>query len=161
MFWSYNGLRPIKGTGGNEMREIIFRGKTKEGKWVHGYFYEECELTYIFEDRQKTRGLMARNTPHEVIRETVGQYTGLKDKNGKEIYEGDRVKHERIQKCDCGHTEKLIKNIGVIIFENGGFGVDMEENNDGLNCCDGIYPITQYGYYEVIGNIHESALEER
>ena len=73
------------------MRTIKFKGKClKNGKWVYGYFYEECGNTYIIEDTQHQRNdLCARNIPYRVIPETVRQFTDNHDKNGKEIYEGD------------------------------------------------------------------------
>jgi len=63
-------------------REILYRGKCIEtGKWVEGYYYAECDCYYIIKNCQIKSETM-RNIPYEVIPETVGQYTGLKDRNG-------------------------------------------------------------------------------
>lgn len=70
---------------------IKFKAKRLDGKgWVCGYFYEENGNTYIIENRQKESKLN-RNPTYQVDPSTVCQFTGLKDSEGKEIWEGDIV----------------------------------------------------------------------
>lgn len=71
---------------------IKFKAKRLDnGKLVEGYFYAECGNTYIIENRQE-ESMLNRNITYQVDPSSVCQFTGLKDCDGNEIWEGDIIK---------------------------------------------------------------------
>ena len=91
---------------------IKFKAKRlDDNSWVFGYFYEENGNTYIIENRQKESKLN-RNLTYQVDPSTVCQFTGLKDKNGKDVWEGYYLKPI--------NGSKAMK----VIYKEGSFGFD-------------------------------------
>ena len=133
------------------MREILFRGKEKDsGKWVYGWLgHFHCHnpqektiksiyFTEITEDHNSKMNII-------VDYKTVGQYTGLTDKNGTKIFEGDIIQYYGTYPLEVfteeGHTkirwfDSVTKSKCSELFFGG---------ND-----------EAYGEFEVIGNIHDN-----
>ena len=137
------------------MREILFRGKTDDGEWVYGSFCMDareqfnglCGVDGFIRLYDKAKGKMQT---YEVDRETVGQYTGMKDKNGKRIFDGDIVAQNWYD-----YDEPRDDSFGKVVFceYDCSFSV-MDVNKDGF------MPLGRCGSYhwevEVIGNIHDN-----
>ena len=146
------------------MREIIFRGKRLDnGEWVYGHIYTQVDLPDTIEEEWywyinpigSGSWVSYRVDPY-----TVGQYTGLKAKDGKRIFEGDIIKADN-GNCSYISVVKFGRYYPKMFYAM----LDM--------CCPGTRHLTANGFYaettkheamilfkspylEVIGNIHDN-----
>ena len=133
------------------MREIKFRGKRVDNKeWVEGGY--DIHGSFILTEEMNEK-LHIFYDVHKVIPETVGQYTGLKDKNGKEIYEGDVLRFAIFDFND--HDTHYI---GIVKFEEGEFQLWNSDDCEyyGADGAFSLYKVlSQYDEAEISGNIHD------
>lgn len=127
------------------MREIKFRAKRKEdGKTVFGNLLNYNTIG-------KVGSGLESYSYSEIMPETVGQYTGLKDKNGKEIYEGDLLEY----KNDLGRH-----NLHRVFRAEGGLVINIHNDDVGKDkivfyeACADLQTSSWIKQCEVIGNIH-------
>ena len=114
------------------MREILFRGKrTDNGTWAYGYLFCIWERTYLCWGTTNDVPNMK-----EILPETVGQYTGLTDRNGRKIFEGDIIEYD--------------EEIGKIKYSDYDAAFDIIFDTWNTN-----FSVTNERHVEVIGNIHD------
>jgi len=124
------------------MREILFRGKRKDnGKWVYGYFVQICGEGFIITKDEISWVISIGQfdiSYCDVIPETVGQYTGVKDENNKRIFEGDIIEY----RDDMGKI--MGKGIIEYDYKNGGYEVIRLNLN--------YYPMVLSSCCRIVGN---------
>jgi uncharacterized phage protein (TIGR01671 family) len=118
------------------MREIKFRGyNRKNNVWLYGFYLQNRGAHFIVPDEFADGKSW---DDYEIDPATLGQYTGLKDRNGREIYEGD-ILHDHF--CN---------NRYVVLFGGGSFDVMSTLYKSGNYLSDAV------GDIEIIGNIHDN-----
>jgi uncharacterized phage protein (TIGR01671 family) len=154
--------------GGGRMREMLCRGKRKDNReWAYGWLFRHKENYFILPlEASESEHLYLFDYAVEVFPETIGQFTGLTDKNGKKIFEGDILRWIDRTDYNC-HLESLecpeeyegwnFRFDTAVIVWGEELDYPAFDLSDHDFDCNGLSELINGDwFFEVIGNIHDN-----